>query len=178
MKGSTKITGTSQKALCLIALGAMIANCSTAAFAQAPPEVLEKARRLGISRDMKVPPEWFSAAGIHYSNQVPVNFPISAYTSNVTRTSFMNAVKGPASGTQSISTKDSPATVYQFYLSALRSGNWAVQAPSAEALAKMGPPGSIYMLQGTRKGEYVTINILAVPGQPGSNFTVTWVACR
>lgn len=166
-------------AKCLFSLIAVVLASSNLAHAQSqaiPQEAIDEAKRLGLTKDSPIPPNFYQMApNTHYSATPPANFPVAVYKSNVTRTAFVNSTKGAPAANLTIVTKDPATNVNQFYLSALRGGSWTVQAPTPEALAKMGAPGSIYMLQGTRNKERVVVNIFAVPGSPPStNISVNW----
>lgn len=174
--------------LCALALGFTVAATCTQAQqqqqqqaqqTQAPqgqpdPAQVALVKKLGLSRNMKGPPAWAIPAGVHYSAAAPANFPIEAYSSNVTSTSFLNSTKGAPSAGLSIVTKDSPAVVFQFYQAALRRGSWVAQIPTAEALAKMGKPGQVYMLRGQKEKQMVNITLLANTTAPGTNISINW----
>ncbi len=164
---------------CLFSLITTVLASSSLANAQSqaiPQEAIDEAKRLGLTKDSPIPANIYQMApNTHYSATPPANFPIAVYKSNVIRTAFVNSTKGAPAANLTVVTKDPATNVNQFYLSALRSGGWTVQAPTPQALAKMGAPGSVYMLQGTKNKERVAVNIFAVPSNPPStNLSVNW----
>lgn len=171
--------------LCALTLGCTLDSLCSQAQAQqqqqqqspqAQPnaEAVALMKKLGLSRDTKTPPAWAIPASVHFAPAAPTNFPIEVYSSNVTSTSFLNSTKGAASAGLSISTKDSPAVVFQFYQAALRRGGWVAQIPTAEAMAKLGKPGQIYMIRGQKDKQMVNITMLANASAPGTNITINW----
>jgi hypothetical protein len=172
--------------LCTLAVGCTLAaTCSQAQQQQQTQQQqpqqgqpnaqqVELVKRLGLSRDTKAPPAWAIPPGMHFAPAAPSNFPIENYTSNVTATSFLNSTKGAPSAGLSITTKDSPAVVFQFYQGALRRGGWVAQIPSPEALAKIGKPGQVYMLRGQRDKQMVNIMAVGRAGETGTNITINW----
>ncbi len=166
--------------VCTLAIGSMLAAPCTQAQQQQPQQgqpnaaQVELVKKLGLSRNMKGPPAWAIPAGVHFAASAPTNFPVEIYSSNVTSTSFLNSTKGAPSAGLSIATKDSPAVVFQFYQAALRRGGWFAQIPTAEALAKMGQPGQIYMIRGQKDKQMVNIMLLAKIGEAGTNITINW----
>ncbi len=153
----------------------LLSATSHAAIAQAPPETLEKARKLGVLNLKKGElPSYLKIPNVHITQSVPTNFPVDVYRSNVVTTNFMNTTQGAPTATLSIVTKDSPSTVNSFYQSALRSRSFALQIPKAELLAKMGPPGTAFMMQGTRSKEQISVSI--VGRQDGNTYvSVNWM---
>jgi hypothetical protein len=151
-----------------------ISALSNAVLAQPSEETMEKARKLGLLNMKKGEmPAYLKVPNLHLTQSVPSNFPVDAYRSNVVSSTFMNSTSGAPSASLSIITKDSPATVDGFYQSSLRSHNFALSIPKAEMLAKLGPPGSAFMMQGTRSKERVSVNI--VGRKDGNTYiAVTW----
>ncbi|MCC7532147.1 MAG: hypothetical protein IT342_26830 [Candidatus Melainabacteria bacterium] len=159
-----------------VLLASMIAISATASmgFAQPSAATMEKARQLGLLNLKKGQlPAALQIPNMHMATAAPVNFPVDVYRSNVLSTNFMNTTSGAAAASLTIVTKDTPTTVNQFYLGALRRGNWVTQTATNEILAKMGPPGAAFILQGTRGKERVTVNILA-RSDGTTNLTVSW----
>ena len=132
---------------------------------------VELLRKLGLSRNMSGPPAYALGQSGHFSASAPSNFPIAVYRSNVTGTSFFNSTKGAPSASLNIATKDSPAVVYQFYQTALRNTGWTVQAPSAEAQAKLG---QMYMLRGQKEKQMASVTIIGKQAEPGANIAINW----
>lgn len=151
----------SARSKAIIGLVIALITSSSAAIAQAPPETLEKARKLGVLNLKKGEvPAYLKIPNLHMSQTAPTNFPVDVYRSNIVSTNFVNTTAGAPTATLSIVTKDSPSTVNSFYQSALRSRSFALQIPKEEMLAKIGPPGSAFMMQGTRAKERISVSIV------------------
>ncbi len=173
MKDRLRKNGVAISKAVLVSIIAM-STTSSLAFAQPSAETMEIARKLGLLNLKKgEAPKGLQIPNLHLATAAPANFPVDVYRSNVLSTNFMNTTAGAASASLNIVTKDTPTTVNSFYLSALRRGAWVTQAATSEMLAKMGPPGSAFILQGTRGKERVTVNILARPDGTTS-LAVTW----
>lgn len=151
-----------------------ISALSNAALAQPSAETMEKARKLGLLNMKKGElPAYLKVPNLHVTQSVPSNFPVDAYRSNVVSSTFINSTSGAPSATLSIVTKDTPSIVNGFYESSLRSHSFALSIPKGEMLAKLGPAGSVFMMQGARSKERITVNIV---GRSDGNtyISVTW----
>lgn len=151
-----------------------ISALSNAVQAQPSAETMEKARKLGLLNMKKGEmPAYLKVPNLHVTQSVPSNFPVDVYRSNVVSSTFMNSTSGAPSASLSIITKDSPSTVNGFYESSLRSRSFTLSIPKREMLAKLGPEGSAFMMQGARSKERITVNI--VGRQDGNTYiSVTW----
>lgn len=151
-----------------------ISTTTSLAIAQPSAETMEKARKMGLLNLQKgQAPAYLKVPNMHMAQSAPANFPVDVYRSNVVSTNFMNSTTGAPSASLSIVTKDSPATVNQFYLGALRRGNWVVQTATNEVLAKLGAPGTVFVLQGTRAKERVSVNVIG-KNDNTTNLSITW----
>ena len=159
----------------VVAVCALTLLSTGAANAQAPSaEAMERLRAMGIYKDMKTLPAWTVPDGVHRSDTVPSNFPIPVYKSNVTSTTFFNSTRGSASASLSITTKDKPDVVYQFYQSSLSRNGWKTQVPTPEALAKIAKTGQYFLITGTKDIQTFTMTIRSNPQVAGSAISVSW----
>lgn len=152
---------------------------TSAANAQAPSqEMIERLRSMGYVKGMKTLPAISQPKGMNYSHEIPTNFPVAVYRSNVIGSTFVNSTSGAASAVLAIATKDPVDTVYQFYTSALRSGGWQVQIPTADAQAKLSVVAKTYMLRGTKDIQVVTVTIRENKKVTGTNISINWCVNR
>lgn len=119
-----------------------------------------------------------ASENVHMSTQVPSNFPVPTYKSNVTVTTFMNSTKGPPVANLSIITKDSPDTVFQWYQQALKAGGWSLRIPSAKLMAKISSRAQLLMLDASKEQQGVKLTCILDKATNGTTVTVGWVKNR
>jgi hypothetical protein len=95
--------------------------------------------------------------GIQHANQIPLNFPVPPYPNNVVKTDFLSTTKGNMSASASIFTKDSPASVFNFYLSACNKANFKVRSHKPGETGKPGKPDRFYLLNATKDKQELNI---------------------
>lgn len=88
--------------------------------------------------------------GVHLSKEIPVNFPVPQYTSNVEKKSFLNSTKGLPRASVTIQTKDKASTVNQWYLDYFKKDGWIVKVPTPQGMAQLNSKGEIYMMEANK----------------------------
>jgi hypothetical protein len=146
--------------------------CASAALAQYPTPQQQKDAFEGMSKEQirdKIMALGFPTT--HFSDKWPVNFPLPKYT-NAVDTKWMNSTKGSPTAFASLNTKDSPATVYKFYLDACNQSGWKTRAPSAKALA--GTPATFLMFEGYKDKEMIRVHCLPNKKLHGTTASISW----
>lgn len=107
------------------------------------------------------------------STQIPANFPIQNYASNVSQLSFSHSTKGQPSAAASILTRDRPRTVFEWYQSSLRNSGWTTKSPSAKAMSEMGKEDQLFIIEGEKEKHRIYL-FLTPNKQGGTAISVTW----
>jgi hypothetical protein len=115
-----------------------------------------------------------SIPNVHFSKDIPVNFPIPTYPANVTRKTFSNSTKGIASAAATIFTKDSPDRVYQWYQDACRRGSWNIATPTAQLASTIGKVGRLYFMNAKKDTQLVSIVCILDKKTSGTIISISW----
>jgi len=116
---------------------------------------------------------------MHYSEQIPVNFPIPTYTSNVTRKRFLNSVKGTPSASAMIDTKDRIEMVYDWYKDVCKRDNWIFRTPTPQAATKLSKSGQpVYMIDAKKDKQHVLIFCNPDKKTGGTSVHMSWTRER
>jgi hypothetical protein len=148
------------------------ANAQTGASAPLAPIGAQPrgARRKFTSKTVLIP-------GLHLSKEIPVNFPVPTYPTNVSKKDFVNSTQGSPTAGMSLVTADDIATVFNWYFSYFTREKWAVKTPSAAAMEKLHPKTKLYFLEATREKNQV--NLVCTPNPTGGTLiTVNWSAIQ
>lgn len=125
----------------------------------------------------KTGPKKVLIPGMHLSKEIPVNFPVPTYPTNVTKKDFVNSTKGSPTAGMSLVTADEIATVFNWYFLYFTREKWAVKTPSAAAMEKLHPTTKLYFLEATREKNLV--NLVCTPNPTGGTLiTVNWAAIQ
>jgi hypothetical protein len=108
------------------------------------------------------------------SQDWPKNFPLPAYTSNVTSKSFTHSTKGRPSAGATLLTSDQPQTVFDFYKSACNRAGWKVKVPSAKALAELSTTGETYLLNAEQGKQVIFLTCRKNRDPAGTFVSITW----
>ncbi|MBA4074064.1 MAG: hypothetical protein C0508_03420 [Cyanobacteria bacterium PR.023] len=119
-----------------------------------------------------------TAAHVNISPQIPRNFPVPPYTSNIVSTSFINSTKGSPTATVGISTKDSPESVFQWYQTQLRASGWTLTVASPKLTAKLGKEGQFFMLDGAKEKQGIKLFCMLDQVSKGTKINITWLKNR
>ncbi len=119
-------------------------------------------------------PYAFNVPGMIYAEQIPTNFAIPAYTSNVVRKRFIATSKGPPSATVLIITKDPIAQVFDWYKNTCKQANWAFKTPNTEGAAKLSKSGTLYMIDGNKERDHVYVFCNPDKKTAGTAVTINW----
>lgn len=157
-----------------LALLSCLVFASQAIAQTAPAELIERAQKMGIPKDLKYPTDLIKTPGINLAKTTPSNFPIEIYKSNILSTSFTNSTKGAPSAGLSIKTKDSQDAVLQFYKNSLTRGGWKVQSPNQEALAKITKGKKYNVMRGQKDNQSLFLMIYDNQGEPGTSILINW----
>ncbi len=155
---------------------------SNAAFAQNPPTQPGQSDPATRERNLQAAKSKYlsimSTERVNITERIPINFPLPAYNSNVTRTSFINTTKGSPTATAGIITKDAPEAVFKWYQEKLRNAGWSSMAASPKLMEKLGKLGKVYMLDATKDTQAVKLSCTLDPATQGTTVSITWVKNR
>ncbi|MBP6745505.1 hypothetical protein KA344_09720 [bacterium] len=119
-----------------------------------------------------------TAAHVNISSQIPINFPVPPYTSNVVSTSFINSTKGSPTATVGITTKDPLDTVFQWYQTKLRGAGWTLNVAAPKLIVKLGKQGQFLMLDGEKEKQGIKVFCMLDPISKGTKVNITWLKNR
>jgi hypothetical protein len=149
-------------------LGLACNNC----LAQSPTPKAPQPARSGQSKVVK--PYVFNIPGLHYADDIPTNFPIPTYPSNVTSKHFLNTTTGSPSASANITTKDQVAVVYDWYKDACKREGWTYKTPSPNASTKLSKTGPLYMIDAKKERNQVYISCHPNKKAGGTTVTISW----
>jgi hypothetical protein len=112
--------------------------------------------------------------GVKFKKNLPDNFPVPKYPSNVTQTNFVYSTKGVPCASATMITSDSVEKVFDWYQSACKSAGWQIKVPANDALAKTAKRPQIFMIQGTRPKEQLSMFCTALKKKPGTTISINW----
>jgi hypothetical protein len=111
---------------------------------------------------------------VSLSQQWPSNFPVPVYPSNVINKNFSSSTKGQPMAGASLTTKDQPRQVFEFYQSAFSRAGWKLQAPSAKARNELKLDDNTYFLNGTLGKQSISLRSLKDPQSGGTMLSISW----
>ena len=112
--------------------------------------------------------------GVKFKKNLPENFPVPKYSSNVTMTNFIYSTKGLPAASATIITSDTAQKVFDWYQDACKGAGWQITVPTDDTLAKTSKRGKIYMLRGTRPKEQVSLFCMDLKKKPGTTISISW----
>lgn len=148
------------------------------ASAQAPQKTAPKTSAKDVEAAKLQLGTIMAANNMRMTTQVPSNFPVQPYTSNVTQTTFINSTKGSPVANLSICTKDSPETVFQWYQQALKAAGWSLRIASPKLMAKIGSQGQLFMLDAEKEKQGIKLLCILDKATKGTTVTVGWLKNR
>ena len=117
----------------------------------------------------------FTAMGVHVSNQIPVNFPVPPYPSNVTKTVFTNSLKPPQAATALLLTNDPTEKVFQYYwAAAIKAGFKAYVKKPKPARTKKRKADRLYAVKAVKNRQELKIFCLPDDKTRGTKVTMLW----
>jgi hypothetical protein len=111
---------------------------------------------------------------VHFSKEIPANFPVPKYPRNVTKTSFDNTTKGHPSAAALIVTKDAPQDVFQWYKDYFQRTNWAVKVPTDKGMSQIGKQGQLYMINAEKDNQILAIFCILDKKTNGTKVDISW----
>jgi hypothetical protein len=112
--------------------------------------------------------------GLHFSQDIPINFPVPQYTSNVLKKAFLNTTKGTPRASVTIQTKDRCATVAQWYTDFFKKDKWTLKVPTPQAQAKLSTNGELYMMQASKDKNSVQVVCTPKKDKTATNVFINW----
>lgn len=165
-------------ATALVLSAATMASTGTGAQAQDKP----KSDPATAAQNLKVAKQKYdsvlAAAHVNITSQIPINFPVPPYTSNVVSTSFINSTKGSPTATVGITTKDPLDTVFQWYQTQLRGAGWTLNIAAPKLIVKLGKQGQFLMLDGEKEKQGIKVFCMLDPVSKGTRVNITWLKNR
>lgn len=148
------------------------------AYAQAPTPNPTQNGSSGAGNNQARSPKKFVSPpfvpNLHFSKEIPINFPVPIYSSNVLNKAFMNTTKGTPQASVSIQSKDSASTAYQWYVDYFKKNSWTLKQPNAKAQAQLSAKNEVYMLEATQGKNFVMLVCSARKDKTQSNILVNW----
>lgn len=115
-----------------------------------------------------------SFPGVRYSKEIPINFPIPPYQSNVVSTKFAHSTKGSPTAAVNIITRDQPETVFKWYQNTCRNANWLVSIPTPKLMNKLGKEGRLYMISAQKEKQQLDIFCTRDNTTTGTAISISW----
>jgi hypothetical protein len=168
------------KAMALAVALLVLSSCGSC-FAQQAPATKPKPfhpKSFNAGQDKQKFDEVMAHYSVNFNKSFPSNFPIPPYSSNVTSTGFFNTTKGPPTAGGTISTKDQPQAVFDWYKRYCDDNKWAVKTPSAQVLDKMGQTGRLYYLDARKERQEIRIFCLRDARTQGTNVRISWAKIK
>lgn len=116
--------------------------------------------------------------GIHFATDIPTNFPIPSYSSNVVRKIFSTSTTGVASASATIFTKDQPDRVYSWYKDSCKSAGWAILSPNPQGGTKISKSGPLYLIEAKKDRQRATILCRPDKKTGGTTVGIAWSKAR
>ncbi len=133
-----------------------------------PPSPEERAAQIAkIRREYQTP-------GVKVASTQPSNFPLPPYTSNVTDKGFVHSTKGTPAAALTICTKDAPDVVYKWYLDACKRAQLSTSTPTAQAMAKMGKQGDLFLITAENPKQKMNITCVRNAKDNGTIVSINW----
>lgn len=115
-----------------------------------------------------------SIPGVRFAKELPLNFPIPPYKSNVEKTSFSHSTKGSPTAAATIITKDSAKTVFEWYQDRCKEAGWRVKIPTSQAMSKIGKEGQMYMIDARKENQQLYVFCISNSGKAGTTISISW----
>jgi len=131
----------------------------------------------GADNKTKKAAKQFSLAdipGMRFTPDIPINFPLPSYNSNVVHKSFINSTKGPPSASLTLITRDQPEVVYEWYKATCRNGGWTFSTPKPQATSKLSKIGTLYMIDAKKDRNQVRIFCFPDKKTQGTSVGIAW----
>ena len=115
-----------------------------------------------------------SKHNLSLSSQWPSNFPVPVYPSGVINKTFTSSTKGQPTAGASLTTKDQPRQVFEYYQAAFERAGWKLQVPSAKARTELKLDGDTYFLNGTQGRQAISLRCLKDRPSGGTMLSISW----
>ena len=121
-------------------------------------------------------PYVFNIPNMLYVEDLPTNFPIPPYTSNIIKKCFVSTAKGAAqqSATENITTRDKAENVYNWYKNICQNDGWAFKTLRPERSGKYSKNGPIYIIEGSKGRQNISIFCLNHPKDQTTLVSINW----
>ena len=118
----------------------------------------------------------FNVPNMRYVEDLPTNFPIPPYTSNIVKKRFVSTAKGSGrpSASENIVTRDKVDVVYNWYKDFCKSDGWTYKTPRPEQSSKISKNGPIYMIDASKGNQHVGIFCVTHPKDQTTMVSLTW----
>jgi hypothetical protein len=116
---------------------------------------------------------------VHLATQIPVNFPIPMYSSNVMTTNFSNSTKGRPTAAAMIITRDQPKDVFQWYVDNCTKSYWSVKIPTPQAMSAITQKQpQFYMFNAKKDNQQIALFCSANKKTTGTLVSISWAKIR
>jgi len=127
-----------------------------------------------IERGMQKMESAFSAKGLRLSPEIPTNFPVPVYPSNVITKNFTTTTRAPIVATALMVTKDQPKTAYQWYLSYCTRDSWTIRTHKPNVMSKMEKDGNMYMFNAEKSDKQLNFYCMRTPKGTGTTINISF----
>ena len=111
---------------------------------------------------------------VKFNKNLPDNFPIPKYPQNVTKTNFVYSTKGLPAASANIVTSDTPQKVFDWYQDACKKSGWQIKVPTDKAMDQLGKKGSLFMIEGDKSKEHMSLFCTPQKKTPGTMISINW----
>jgi hypothetical protein len=130
----------------------------------------------GVPGSKPKKPYVFNVPNMRYVEDLPTNFPIPPYTSNIVKKRFVSTAKGSgkSSASENLVTRDKVDVVYNWYKDFCKNDGWTYKTPRPEQSSKTSKNGPIYMIDASKGNQHVGIFCVTHPKDQTTMVSLTW----
>lgn len=155
-----------------LALSALYASSMEICYAQAGSHAQsEKQPEIGKSPRRDFHPK---VKGLQQSDEIPSNFPVPAYPSNVTSKHFTSTTTGHPAAAATMVTTDPAATALAWYQALCIKENWAVKVPKGKARSRMEEEGRLFRLLASKDNQRMVISCAKAAKGTSTHINISW----
>ncbi len=112
--------------------------------------------------------------GLRQSDEIPSNFPVPAYPSNVTSKHFASTTKGHPAASATMVTTDPAATAFAWYQALCLKEKWTVKVPKGKARNKMEEEGRLFRLLASKDNQRMVISCAKAAKGTSTHINISW----
>ncbi len=156
----------------LIALS-LFTVCADRCLAEAAKEPSPERQKINEANVLKR--DNLKVKGVHHTVQIPVNFPLPIYSTNVLSTNFSNSIKGTPVAAATIVTKDSAKIAFDWYKAQCSASGWQVRTPKQSAMSESEKKGQLFILNALKGEQQSTVMCAQSNKHPNTVINISWM---